>query len=61
MLNKLIKTISAIADDLFLITGIGLLSYGMFSIYIPAGYITLGICCIAVAFFVAKRVGRNGL
>ena len=44
-------------DDILFIIGIILLAMGVFQIYIPAGYITLGICFIAFAFFIAKKGG----
>lgn len=46
-----------IAEDVLLIIGIILLSVGVFKIFIPAGYIVLGICFIAFAFFIAKKGG----
>lgn len=51
--NSLIKII----DDILLVVGVTLLSIGVFKIYIPGGYITLGICMIAFAFFIAKKGG----
>jgi hypothetical protein len=44
-------------DDILLIIGIILLSIGFFKIFIPAGYIVLGICFVAFAFFIAKKGG----
>jgi len=55
--KNIIKTLSKLADDILLIIGIILLSVGVFKIYNPAGYITLGICFIAFAFFIAKKGG----
>jgi len=46
-----------ILDDMLLIIGVILLAIGVFKIYIPAGYIVLGICFIAFAFFIAKKGG----
>jgi uncharacterized membrane protein YiaA len=61
LLEKVLKKISKIIlkciDDILLIIGIVLLAIGVFNIYIPAGYITLGICFIAFAFFIAKKGG----
>lgn len=61
MLKKLLKNTSKIllkcVDDILLIIGIVLLAIGVFKIYVPAGYITLGICFIAFAFFIAKKGG----
>jgi len=45
------------ATDILLIIGLVLLSIGVFKIFIPAGYIVLGICIIAFAFFIAKKGG----
>ena len=42
-------------DDIFLTIGMSLLSYGVFMIYVPAGFIVLGACFIAFAYFFAKR------
>ena len=55
--KSFINKFSKIADDILLIIGIILLSEGVFKIYNPAGYITLGICFIAFAFFIAKKGG----
>lgn len=59
MIKRIIKSMKIIflntADDLFLILGVTMLSIGVFKIFIPAGYIVLGICCIAFAFFIAKK------
>lgn len=57
MLKKCLKIISKCIDDALLIIGIILLSIGVFKIFIPAGYIILGICFIAFAFFIAKKGG----
>jgi len=57
MLKQCLKIILKCTDDILLIIGIILLAIGVFKIYIPAGYIVLGICCIAFAFFVARKGG----
>lgn len=58
-IRKALKDIGNITlkliDDIVLIIGIILLSIGVFKIFIPAGYITLGVCFIAFAFFIAKK------
>jgi hypothetical protein len=54
---KISDIINKFADDIFLIIGIILLSKGFFIIYIPAGYITLGICLITFAYLIAKKGG----
>jgi len=53
MINALFK----IMDDILLVIGCILLSIGVFKIFIPAGYIVLGICFMAFAFFIAKKGG----
>ncbi|SKC62406.1 hypothetical protein [Maledivibacter halophilus] len=62
MIKKRLKSIRNLGtlilkliDDIFLILGMALLSIGVFKIFIPAGYITLGICFIAFAFFIAEK------
>lgn len=47
-------------DDLLLLTGILLISYGTYQIYVPAGYIMLGICLVALAIVWSKGMGVNG-
>jgi len=53
ILNLFLK----VADDALLIIGIILIAVGVFKIFIPAGYIVLGICFTAFAFFIAKKGG----
>ncbi len=48
-----------ILEDIIALIGITLLAIGVFKIYIPAGYITLGICFMALAFFMGKRGGKK--
>lgn len=54
IISNLFKILSMILDDIFLIIGIVLIAVGVFKIFIPAGYIILGICFIGFAFFIAK-------
>jgi uncharacterized membrane protein SirB2 len=51
------KILSKCIDDILLVVGVILLTIGVFKIFIPAGYILLGICFIAFAFFIAKKGG----
>lgn len=47
-------------DDILLVLGVGFISYGLFKIYIPIGFISIGIACIGYAFLFAKnRVERR--
>ena len=50
-----VKVLGAVLDILFLIPGMGLVAYGISMIYIPAGFITAGLCLSALAFFIAKK------
>lgn len=45
-------------DDILLVFGVGFLVYGIFLIYKPAGYITLGICFLGLAYLMAQRDRR---
>ncbi len=57
MLKKIIDFLHLIVDDVLLLLGVFFLSYGVFSIYVPAGHIILGACFIAIAYLMAKRKG----
>lgn len=59
IINNIFNILSMALDDIFLIIGISLLAVGVFKIFIPAGYIILGICFIAFAFFIAKKKGAG--
>ena len=56
-LKNIVIILAKTTTDILLIIGIILLSVGVFKIFIPAGYIILGICFIAFAFFIAKKGG----
>lgn len=49
-----IKWVSVISDVL-LVLGIILITIGAYKIYIPLGYIILGICFLAFAFFIGVK------
>jgi hypothetical protein len=59
VIKDLAKWLSAIflhaGDVVFLIFGFICISIGAFIIYIPAGWITLGLCFLALAFFIGKK------
>jgi len=59
-LRKILTFLTLIADDLLLLIGVVFLTYGVFKIYIPAGYITLGLLLIGLAFFIAQKRVRGG-
>lgn len=42
-------------DDILLIIGAAFISYGIFKIYYPLGFITVGIACLGYAFLFAKN------
>ena len=52
---KLTKFISAILDDVLLLAGVSFIAYGVYSVHVPAGHITLGVALISIAYIVAKR------
>jgi len=52
-----IKKILRFADDVFLIAGIGFISVGCFLIYVPLGYIIIGLGLVTIAILLAKRRG----
>ncbi|HEX2986089.1 MAG TPA: hypothetical protein VHO71_04665 [Caproiciproducens sp.] len=46
-------------DVIFLFAGILCLAIGTFLIYIPAGWISLGVCFIALAFFIGRKQAQD--
>lgn len=54
-MKKLISLINHIADDVLLLAGVSFVTYGVYSIYVPAGHITTGLALLAIAYIVAKR------
>ncbi|WP_337969734.1 hypothetical protein [Virgibacillus salexigens] len=57
----MIKFINKYLDDILLLIGIALVSYGVFLFYIPLGFIILGICFLAIAYFYARsKEGDHG-
>ena len=55
-----IEVFKKLIDDILLILGMATVCYGVFLIYIPAGYIATGASLIVVSYLVAKIVARNG-
>lgn len=55
LFKKVLKIFIDFVDDISLVLGIYFLCKGIFKIYIPAGYISLGICLLALAFFIARK------
>ena len=53
--NCEVRFLGKYIDDILLAIGMTLVSYGVFMIYTPAGFIILGACFIAFAYFYAKR------
>lgn len=46
--------IKKLLDDVLMVAGMVFICLGMFLIYIPVGFITMGCCLIALAILVAK-------
>ena len=57
--RAIVMALAAVLDILFLIFGMGLVAYGISLIYMPAGYITAGLCLSALAFFVGKKQAQT--
>lgn len=55
LLPKVASFLLQILDDILILAGIALMAKGVFMIHIPAGYITLGLCAMVLAYLVAKR------
>src|SRR5690554_3376237 len=51
----LVKGFALILDDILLVAGIACVARGVFMIYVPAGYIVLGLCLFGLAYLVAHR------
>jgi len=59
-INKQIKVLASWLDVIFLIMGMAFIAGGVFLIFRPAGFIILGLCFVALAFFVAKKQAGGG-
>jgi hypothetical protein len=57
LFEKVKNFIKKYIDDFLVIVGVSSLALGVFLIYIPAGYIVLGLCLIALAFLIARKGG----
>lgn len=55
MFGKVYSFIRLIIDDILLLVGVFFITYGVFAIYVPAGYIALGLSIIGIAYILAKR------
>lgn len=57
------KGLAKIMDDLLSVSGVILISFGTYQIYVPAGYIVLGIFLILAALVWSKgtEVNRNDI
>lgn len=45
----------ALARDIAAVTGVGLISYGAWLAYEPAGYVSLGVMLLAISIISARR------
>ena len=53
--KNILKRLTEWLDAIFLVPGMAFISWGISEIYIPAGIITIGVCLIALAFFIAQK------
>ncbi|MDD3173591.1 MAG: DUF1056 family protein [Herbinix sp.] len=60
MKQKILNRIYKWSDVILLVFGMIFISIGMFFILIPAGLITIGICLISLAFFIAAKQAKGG-
>jgi len=48
------------AEDIILALGVVVFEIGTFQIYIPAGFMSLGVCMVAYAVLYANSAGKSG-
>lgn len=60
ILQSTAKRLASWLDVFLLLPGMAFIVVGVFLIYRPAGYIVLGLCFIALAFFIAKKQAAGG-
>ena len=54
------KKIFNMMDALLLVSGMTFVSTGVMYVYKPAGLIMIGLCLIALAFFIAAKQAKGG-
>jgi hypothetical protein len=52
-----IKRVIKYIDDVLLLVGIAFISGGIFMWSVPAGFVAVGVGCVATAYMVAARRG----
>jgi len=57
--KSILKRLAAWLDVFLLLPGMGLIVFGAFLIYVPAGYILCGCCLIAMAVISGKIHSRG--
>jgi len=57
--KSIFKRLAEWLDVIFLLPGMAFISWGVSKIYIPAGLITIGVCLIALAFFIAQKYANE--
>jgi hypothetical protein len=55
-----LKCLAPWLDVILLVPGMAFIVGGVFLIFQPAGFIILGLCFIALAFFVANKLANGG-
>jgi hypothetical protein len=58
--KSILKRLADGLDVIFLVPGMGLMAYGTFLIYAPAGFILCGCCLIAMAIIYGKIHSKGG-
>lgn len=57
--KSFLKRLALWLDVILLLPGMAFIVAGVFFIYQPAGYIILGGCLVALAFFVANKQAKS--
>lgn len=55
-INQIILVMKKGIDAILLLLGMASINIGVFLLNVPAGFISLGICFVLLAFIVAKKV-----
>jgi hypothetical protein len=58
-IKLIFKHLAKWLDVIFLFPGMAFVAVGVSLVYLPAGYIVLGLCFLALAFFVANKQAKG--